>query len=229
MTDDHKVGVETIVEVSDLQERDARRFIENIEDLVSGMRPGEPVPGLDAIDGTDGSGTVRCVVDLGGNLLQVRVVDGWWEAVGPRGVAAAVLQSMRFARDKAGLARRVLSRHGRSVAVPSPDYATLFTSEPHRELPPYDAPDFPEELSRKVERAARILQNAERFARDRDSGIRREVPGPRGLFRVVLSGYTVVGALVDEHSLRAVDGDDLAADARDALLAARPRARNGEM
>ncbi len=136
---------------------------------------------------------------------------------------------MRFARDKAGLARMVLNRHGRSVAVPGPDYETRFTSEPRRELPPYDAPDFPDELSRKVERAARILHNAERFARERDSGIRREVTGPRGMFRVVLAGFTVVGEVVDENSLRDGDGDDLAADARDALLAVRARAGNGEM
>jgi hypothetical protein len=43
------------------------------------------------------------------------------------------------------------------------------------------------------------------------------------MFRVVLSGFTVTGAVVDEYGLRAVDGADLAADARDALLAARPR------
>jgi hypothetical protein len=230
MTDGQEAGVEATMQVSELQERDARRFVENLEDMVAGSRPGDPVPGLDAIDGTDTSGTVYCVVDLGGTLLQVGIVDGWWEAVGPQGIAEAVLQSLRFARDKAGLARMVLSHHGRSSGLPRPDYETLFTSEPHRELPPYDAPDFPEELSRKVDRAARILQNAERFARERDSSERREVTGPRGLFRVVLAGFAVVGAAVDEYGLRAVDGADLAADARDALLAARPRfAGNGEM
>ena len=219
------------MDANDLQERDARRFVQNLEDIVPGSRPGDPVPGLEAIDGTDSSGTVYCVVDLGGALLRVGIVDGWWGAVGPGGVAAAVLQSLRFARDKAGLARMVLSRHGRSAPVPVPDYQTLFTSEPHRELPPYDAPEFSDELSRKVARAARILANAERFARERDSGVRREVAGPRGMFRVVLSGSAVVvGAAVDENGLRAVDGADLAADARDALLAARPRfAGIGEM
>lgn len=216
--------------MSDLRERDARRFVDNLEDMLAGSRPGESVDGLAAIDGTDDSGTVYCVVDLGGAVLRVDIVDGWWEAVGPRGVAAAILRALRSARDKAGLARMVLRRHGRSAAVPSPDYQTLFTSEPHRELPPYDAPDFSDELSRKVERAARILANAERFARERDSGARREVTGPRGMFRVVLSGTAVVGATVDEYGLRTADSAELAADALDALRAARLRfAENGEM
>lgn len=214
--------------VSDMQERDARRFVENIEDMVSGSRLGDPIPGLDAIEGSDSSGTVYCVVDLGGSLLQVGIVEGWWDAVGPHGIAAAVLESLRFARDKAGLARMVLNHHGRPSAVSEPSYQTLFTSEPHRELPPYDSPDFPSELSRKVERAAQILANAERFARERDSGVRSEMTGPRGLFRVELSGSAVVGAAVNEQGLRAADGSELAADACDALLAARRRFEDGE-
>lgn len=226
MTSGVERGAE-ILAVSDLQVRDARRFVENLEDVVARTRPDAPVPGLDAIEGPDSSGTVFCVVDAAGALMQVGIVDGWWEALGPGGVAAAVLQALRFARDKAGLARLVLHRHGRAATVAGPDLETLFTSEPHRDLPPFGAPDLGDAMARKVERAARILNNAERYARERDSGVRREVTGPRGLFRVVLSGFTVVGAAVNEQYLRAGDGADLAADARDALLAARPR--TGEM
>jgi hypothetical protein len=218
------------MDVGDPRERDVRRFVENLEDLLTHSRPGDPVPGLEAIEGADVSGTVYCMVDLGGALSQVGITDGWWEAVGPHGVAAAVLQALRFARDKAGLARMVLNRFGRPYEVSTPDYQTLFTSEPPRELPPYDAPDFAEALWRKVNRAATILDNAERFARQRDGAERREVTGPRGLFRVVLSGVSVISALVNEDGLRSSDADELAADARDALLAALPSfARHGEM
>ena len=218
------------MDIGDPLERDGRRFVENLEELLTRSSPGDPIPGLDAIDGADPSGTVYCVVDLGGALSQVGIADGWWMAVGPHGVAAAVLQALRSARDKAGLARLVLNRHGRPSGVPTAGYQTLFTSEPPRELPPYDAPDFADALWRKVNRAATILDNAERFARRRDSAERREVAGPRGLFRVVLLGVRVVSALVNERGLRASDADELAADARDALLAATPSfARHGEI
>jgi hypothetical protein len=217
------------MDVDDRRERDVRRFVENLEDMVTSTRAGDPLPGLDGIDGTDASGTVSCVVDLGGGLSRVGITDGWWQAVGPHGVAAAVLQALRFARDKAGLARMVLARHGRPYTTAALDYHTLFTDEPPHDLPPYDAPDFADALLRKVNRAAAVLDNAQRFARERDGGGRREVTGPRGLFRVVLVGVTVVGALVNEPGLRALDADELAADARDALLAARPSfVRHGE-
>ncbi len=80
--------------VGDQREREVRRFVEDLEDSLTHARPGDPLPALDAIDGTDASGTVHCVVDLGGALSQVRIADGWWEAVGPPGVAAAVLQKI---------------------------------------------------------------------------------------------------------------------------------------
>jgi hypothetical protein len=210
------------MDVGDRRARDARRFVENVENLVASTRPGDPLPVLDGIEGTDLSGTVDCVVDLGGALSRVGIIDGWWEAVGPHGVAAAVLQALRFARDKAGLARMVLARHGRPYTGAAPDYQMLFTAEPPRGLPQYDAPDFADALLRKVNRAVTVLDNAQRFARERDGAQPREVTGPRGLFRVVLAGVTVVGAMVNEQGLRASDADELAADARDALLAARP-------
>ncbi|MCU7725756.1 hypothetical protein ODJ79_18660 [Actinoplanes sp. KI2] len=213
--------------VNQLQERDARGFLTNLEDLVSRARPGGHSPVPDAIDGVDQSGTVYAVVDLGGSLRQVQIVAGWWDAVGSHGVAAAVLESLRFARDKAGLARMLLDRHRIPYVVPAPGYQSLFTGDPPRELPDYDAPDFPDELLRKVSRAASVLSSAERLARERDSGEPREVAGPRGMFYVLLRGLSVVGARVNEYALRPEDGDELAADARDALLAARRPFANG--
>jgi hypothetical protein len=200
--------------VNELQERDARGFLMNLEDLVA--RPNGPSPVPETVDGVDASGTVYAVVGLGGNLLRVRILDGWWDAVGPRGIAAAVLASLRFARDKAGLARMLLDRHRIPYEVPG------FRVDPPRELPEYDAPEFADELWRKVNRAAEMLDRAERFARERDSGHEHEVAGPRGIFHVLIRGVAVVGARVSERGLRPEDGDELAADARDALLAARP-------
>lgn len=202
--------------VTELQERDARRFLENLEDALARARPGDPLPGLGAIDGTDATGTVYCVVDLGGTLSQVGIVDGWWTEVGPNGVAAAILQALRFARDKATLARMLLDRHRFPYDMSAP-----FARLPPLELPPYEDPSFVDALWRKVNRAASVLADAARFAEERDSGRRREVTGPRGLFRVMLSGFTVVGALVNEQGLRPSDGTELAADARDALMAVR--------
>ena len=115
-----------------------------------------------------------------------------------------------------------MRRYGRSYPASGLDYSMLFTSEPPIELPAYDAPDFDDVLRRKVGRAANILANAQRLARQRDNGERREVVGPRGLFHVVISGVTVAGAFVEERRVGPDSAADLAADARDALLAAVP-------
>ena len=152
----------------------------------------------------------------------VTIVDGWWDAVGPHGVAAAVLSAYRFAQQKATAGRLVLARSGHPYHQPEPDLSTLFTSEPDRPLPPYDAPDFTDALLRKVNRAATILANIDRFTKLRDAPEPRTVTGPRGLFRVVLSGFSIVRAEVNAYGLRPSDAAELAADARDALLAARP-------
>ena len=45
------------------------------------------MPGLDAIEGPDGLGPVFRVVDAAATPLPAGIVDGWWEAVGPGGVA----------------------------------------------------------------------------------------------------------------------------------------------
>ena len=103
------------------------------------------------------------------------------------------------------MARLVLDRYGHPYAPAAPDPSTLFTSEPSRPLPPYDAPDFQDELQRKVHRAATVLANVERFTRARDSAERRMITGPRGMFRVILTGFTIVGAEVSEHGLHPSD------------------------
>ncbi|MFI7602345.1 hypothetical protein [Actinoplanes sp. NPDC049681] len=201
----------------------------NLEDEMRDARPGEPVRGLDAIEGSDASGTVYCVVDLTGAVVQVGITDGWWEEVGAHGVAPAVLQALQLAREKAGIAKLMLARYGRPLPSPSP---AVSHAEPE---PEYAGPEYDDQAGRaeaarrKIDRAAASLAESSRFLRAVNSGERRQVVGPRGLFRVHVEGLRVVGASVNEHGLRADDAAALADDAREALLAVRGRlADHGE-
>jgi hypothetical protein len=206
----------------DRRARDVQRFVENFEDMAAHLRPDDPVPDVGGIEGADESGTIYCVVDVGGTLSQVGIVDGWWDAVGPGHVAAAILDAMRFAKSKATMARLILDRYGHPYRAPVSDAGTLFAAAPSEPLPPYESDDFNAALARKLDRTMTILSNAERFSRAADSPERRVVTGPRGMFSVVLSGFEIVRAEVNEYGLGPSDGPELAADARDALLAARP-------
>jgi hypothetical protein len=122
----------------------------------------------------------------------------------------------------------VLDRYGHRVSQAPRDLGMVFTAEPSGPLPPYEAYDFPEALARKVNRSLTILDRVEEFSRLRDSSERRVVTGPRGMFRVVLSGLELVGAEVTEHGLHRSDAADLAADACAALRAATPSALSGD-
>jgi len=206
----------------DRRARDARIFVGAVEDVAARVRPGEPVPGVDRIDGADRSGTVFCVVDLAGRLQRVGLDDGWWDAVGPGLVASAVLDALRFAKSKATMARLVLSRHGHPAGEPSVDFGALFTAEPSTPLPDYEAAGFPAALARKAGRAMTILEAAERVSRTRESAERRVVAGPRRMFQVTLAGGDIVAAEVNEHGLHPADAAELAADATAALRAAAP-------
>jgi len=203
---------------------DTSRFVTNLEDEVRGIRPGAPVRGLDAVEGSDASGTVYCVVDLTGAVLQVGITDGWWDEVGARGVAPAVLQALQLAREKAGIAKLVLVRYGHPLPSPSP---AATHAEPESAYD--DQASRVEAARRKIDRAYASLAESDRFLRALNSGERRDVVGPRGLFRVHVVGVRIVGASVNEHGLRADDAGDLANDAREALLAVRaPLANHGE-
>jgi hypothetical protein len=203
---------------------DTSRFVTNLEDEVRGMRPGAPVRGPDAVEGSDASGTVYCVVDLTGGVLQVGITDGWWDEVGAHGVAPAVLQALQLAREKAGIAKLVLLRYGHPLPSPSP---AATHAEP--EAADNDQASRVEAARRKIDRAYASLAESDRFMRAMNSSERRYVAGPRGLFRVHVVGVRVVGASVNEHGLRAEDAGDLADDAREALLAVRaPFADLGE-
>lgn len=195
---------------------DTVRFVTNLEDELRGARFAGPVPGLDGIEGSDASGTVYCVVDLAGSVVQVGITDGWWTAVGPQGVAAAVLQALRLAKEKAGVAKLVLAHYGHALP-PLRRVAPVIGPEPAVD----DLAGRAEVARRKIDRAGAALAEADRFARTVAAGETREVTGPRGLFTVRVIGLRVVGAGVNEYALRADDGPELALDAREALLAVR--------
>jgi hypothetical protein len=205
------------VNFDEFKARDARRFVANLEDELRRSHPGEPLARLDVIDGSDASGTVYCSVRLAGGLIQVGIMDGWWRAVGPRSIAATVLQALGYAREKAGIAQLVLARHGRSL--PKPDLPTI---ESGYEPPLDDVAEWADAARRKIDRAAAVFATVDRLARQAGSNELREVTGPRGMFRVQLLGIHVVGATVNEYGLRPEDAADLADDAREALLAAQP-------
>lgn len=200
--------------------RDTLTFSESIEEVAARTAPGQPIPQLASIDGTDASGTVYCAVDVAGTLTHLGIDPGWWGALGPARVAAAILEAVRNAKFKAMMARLILERHGHGWVVPPPDFATAFTSDPPAPLPPPDAPGFERALEAKLSRAFGILNAAERFARARDAAEHRLVTGPQGLFRLTLVGSEIRSAEVDERGLRPTDAGALADDARAALLAA---------
>lgn len=205
---------------------DTSRFITNLEDEVRGARPGAPVGGLDAIEGSDASGTVYCVVDLTGAVVQVGITDGWWDEVGVHGVAPAVLQALQLAREKSGIAKLVLARYGHPLPAPSPavTHAESMSGSGY-----IDQSSRIEAAHRKIDLASASLAESDRLMRVMNSGERRFVVGPRGLFRVHVVGVRVVGASVNEHGVGPDDACDLANDAREALLAVRaPFANLGE-
>ncbi|HET9516366.1 MAG TPA: hypothetical protein VFO77_01440 [Actinoplanes sp.] len=206
---------------------DTSRFVTNLEDEVRGIRPSDRVRGLDAIEGLDATGTVYCVVDLTGAILQIGITDGWWHTVGPQGVAAAVLQALQLAREKSGIAKLVLTRYGHRP----PSFSRTDGAAPRADPSPLydDQASRIEAARRKIDQASASLAESDRLMRSVESGERRYVVGPRGLFRVQVIGVRIVGASVNEHGLGADDAQKLADDAREALQAVRtPHANLGE-
>ncbi|BCJ47021.1 hypothetical protein GCM10010168_34590 [Actinoplanes ianthinogenes] len=202
--------------ISEAQERDVARFRRDLEDAVAHIRPGQPVTGMSSVEGADASGTVYCVVGLGGELIRVAFFDGWWDAVGPARSGAAVLEALSLAKRKSALACALLQRR----RVPF----DIFGSEARREAesPRSYAPVSGEQLLYRAEKAAAEMAALRRLIDDRDSNRERAVAGPRGLFVVTLRGARIVSASAS-HRVHPASGSELAADARDALVAARIR------
>jgi hypothetical protein len=207
----------------DFRIRDTRRFVENLEDTLAHTPMGQPVPGLDAIEGVDASGTVYSVIRLDGRPVRFAITDGWWDAVGPHAIAGAVLQAYRFAREKATFARMVLRRHGRTWEPPSDGRR----EDPYESYP--TGADDLDTLRRRIDQAAADIADAMRLYDLVNNPEPHEVSGPRGMFTLVVRGTAVESARVNEYGLGPEDATDLADDAREALLAARPSyAHHGE-
>jgi hypothetical protein len=199
---------------------DARRFVENLEDQLQYTPPDMPIPVLDSIEGTDSSGTVHCIVRLDGRPERIVITDGWWETVGPAGIADAVLQAHRTAGEKAGLAKLVLRRHGRVWRT-----RATAAEEPLDDLP-YPTGQSTmhdlEELRHRIDRSVSRITTAMQRFRERTQHEQREVTGPGRMFTVVLRGPVIVAAHTGSRRPGPGDGSDLAADALAALLVARP-------
>ena len=202
--------------------RDTRIFLDNLEDLAARTRPDRPLPGPVDIEGTDSTGTIRARVDLAGTLIRIEVGDDWWDRLGPELVATAILEAVRFAKSTASMARLTLDRYGHRPERPAPELDSVFAPGAGEPLPDWDSPDLPQALSRKLDRALTVLDNAEKFSRDRDASGERVVTGPHRLFRLILRGQEIRSAEVDRLLLHRSDGPVLAEDARAALRAVNP-------
>jgi hypothetical protein len=209
-----------LTDFDDFRLRDAKRFVADLEDSIARTPIGAPVPGMESIEGEDASGTVYCAVRADGHPLRVAIMDGWWEAVGPHAIGGAVLQAYRYAREKAMIGRLVLQDHGRPWQRPP---------RPARPTPGAEAPVHYatvaheiDALSRQLNQAAVDLQAAVRLAERTSDQQPREVSGPRGLFTLTMQGATIESARVNQFGLRPDHAAELARDALEALIAARP-------
>ena len=203
-------------DAGDRRVSDAKDFGRTFTDRLAYLRPGQRVSVPDRIEGPDRTGSVRCVVDLDGALLDVTIDSEWWSTLGQGRIAAAVLESFAYTRSKAAIARMALRHYGHDPhagrRVPA--------AEPARPLPDVDDPRFEGAVEAALERGFAVLDKVERVRRVRDEPRPRTVSGPRGMFHVVLVGYAVKSAEINTHGLMASDGPRLALDARDALIAA---------
>ena len=209
-----------MTEFDDFRLRDAKRFVENLTDSIARTPMGDPVAGMESIEGLDASGTVYCAVRMDGSPLRVGIMDGWWAAVGPHAIAGAVLQAYRYAQEKAMIGRLVLQDHGRPWQRP-PRGAW---PRPGAEAPAHYATvgDEIAALRRQLDQAAVELQGAARLAERVADQHPREVSGPRRLFTLIIRGTVIESAVVNEFGLRPEHAAELADDAREALIEARP-------
>ena len=201
------------MDYDDYRVADTERFLARVEEDLRRARPGEPLPQLDAIDGSDASGTVHCVVALDGQVRQVGIMSGWWDRLGPPGAGRAVIQAWEYARQKAGLAESAMMERGFPVPVPEVAPARR-EPEPHGRAARWAA------LQRSLERSLEEIDALDRKIALITAKEPRTVSGPNGLFHVRLEGVRVVGAVVNEYGVGHDSGDALAQDARAALLAA---------
>ncbi|MFC0007727.1 hypothetical protein [Micromonospora siamensis] len=194
---------------------DAREFLARMERHFGQARPGEDVGGYGPVSGTDVTGSVTCLVDTDGDLVDLWLDPGWWRAVGPTGVGVALLAALDFARSKLGVARAVAERYGHEL--PAPPRPQRLLPSPTGPLPDPDSPRYVEAIQAKADRGFEILAAADRLSRQAAELDHRVVVGPYGLVRLTLAGGGVLAAEVDGYDLGPADGDRIAADAVAAL------------
>ncbi|MGK5440419.1 hypothetical protein ACSNN7_01105 [Micromonospora sp. URMC 105] len=202
--------------LDDRRIQDARIFVANLQDVVSRLPVGAPAPAI-TVDASDRTGSVHCLVDLLGTPERVAIDEDWWQRVGPAGVGRAVWQALEFARSKATMARLTLARHGCSNPDRRLDYSQVLADGPAEPMPDYNSPRLGGVLVRKTERAMTILDRAEALRQARETERERVITGPRGLFRVVMSGAVIARVEANEQVLKPSDAAGLAEDATQVL------------
>jgi len=180
----------------DARVADAHQFVADVDRLAAEAQCGDP-PRLDRITGPDRSGTAFAVVDSVGRFVDIGLRPGWWTALGPDGVAAALLEALETARLKAALVPMILRRHG---------------------ITPPAGEGFLDAARGRIAEAYRLIDDV--GGRSPDQRAVRVVAGPRGLFRLVLRGCHIDRAEVAAAGLTAGDTDRLVADCRAALAEA---------
>ncbi|GIM91241.1 hypothetical protein [Paractinoplanes toevensis] len=175
---------------------DARQFITEVERLAAQVPGGGPPPRLDRITGPDRSGTAFAVVDALGRFVDIGLHSAWWLALGPAGVADALLEALATARLKAALVPMIL-RHAMSP---------MLAVEQHTVRD-----GFLDAAGGRIAEAGRLIDDA-----GPEPPAVRVITGTRGLFHLHLRGNRI-----DRAEVTGVpDTDLLVADAREVLASA---------
>jgi hypothetical protein len=172
---------------------DVRQFVTEVERLAAQVPGGGPPPRFDRITGPDRTGTAFAVVDAVGRFTDIGLHSAWWLALGPAGVAEALLEALATARLKAALVPMIL-RHAASSKLVIEQH-TL-------------GDGFLDAAGGRIAEAGRLIDDA-----GPEPPAVRVIAGTRGLFRLHLRGNRIERAEVTGVP----DTDLLVADAREVL------------
>ncbi|GIF24565.1 hypothetical protein BJ973_008044 [Actinoplanes tereljensis] len=170
-----------------------------VEQLAAQVPGGGPPPRFDRITGPDRTGTAFAVVDEVGRFVDIGLHPAWWLALGPAGVADALLEALATARLKAALVPMILRRHGHTPS-------SILVVEQHT----VGNVAFLDAARGRIAEASRLIADA-----DPEPPAARVITGTHGLFRL-----HVRGSRIDRAEVTGVpDTDRLVADAREVLMA----------
>ncbi|XVU24690.1 hypothetical protein ACQPZJ_47025 [Actinoplanes sp. CA-054009] len=209
---------------NDVRLADAWRFVSDVDSTLGRAQ---------RITGPDRTGTAWAVVDSVGRFVDIGLRPGWWEALGPDGVAAGLLEALESARMKAALVPLLLRRKGEPRQGPRDEppqgrqqgsREDLLETAP--DLPPPTAADFLDAARGRIAEAYRLIDEAGKRMREQQAT--RVIAGPRGLFRLHVRGERIERAEAGPERPTAGDTERLVADARDAL-AELARGRDGSL